>query len=717
MSPKLRPLTRELGHRLPTSMNNLIQLSRIAWLQLLFGALVLASVAVVFSWGNAICAQEPSEDLVLVLNSVTHPTFYFPGSNRIANVVGFASSWIVDVRANYHFQVFLRVLFGILWPYLVFRAVLPARHCLLAASLFHAIVLSQFSYSALGVIYGSTNPYSTSLFFLAISFLAAQKFFLATETEKLSYGFLTFVFSLVGSAIAPTNTLYILLTVGSYGFLLLIGARRKAAFSLPVDWEAVKNAIREWRDVLIIFGLFLLSFLLVQLHGTIYADLYPEASRDFSSRNYTRTALSLSGLLTASRNLWEVSGGYILLLELALLVSLNTIRATFNAKDYWPAACLCGALLYVIAISQFEHTRENVYHFRYFIIAPLFLIFFFVFEFLSVVLATVRSFQPTKALASLALCVGTVGSLGFALNTGFGFFGTPADSCPFAGTSAASSNVARFAIARNYFAILGSYWDIWPIVFHAWEDTKQRPIQDRVFPTGYRAETFQPEIRSAAERRLMRDGSIKLLCVDQGKPNTEFGTIDCAALTKWNASWGVLPSALKLAQTQSPLGSDFAEISLALPTVNVGDRLDLRASAAPDFLLSGWSSPEAFGAWTNGSVAKVAFVLACDTAKDLEIDVRLAAWIGGFVTEARSLKVKALWNDAGVSDWSFTRSRVDFAQRVLVGAALVHCNQPNSITFEVHEPQMPDQIGKSPDKRQLGIAVQSISIAFAPKLR
>ena len=408
-------------------MNNLFQLSRSTTLQLLFGVLVLGSVAVVFSWGNAICIQEPSEDLVLALNSVTHPTFYFPGSNRIANLVGFASSWIVDVRANYHFQVFLRVLFGVLWPYLVFRAVLPARHCLLAALLFHAIVLGQFNWPALSVIYGSTNPYCTSLFFLAVSLLAAQKFLWTIETEKICYGFLTFAFSLVGSAIAPTNTLYLLLTVGSYGLLLLIGAKRKASHWLPADWEAAKYAIGEWRDILIIVGLFLLSFLLVQLHGALYVDLYPDASRDYASRDYTRTAISLSGLLIASRNLWEVSGGFILLLELALLVSLNFFRATFNAKDYWPIASLCGALLYVIAISQFEHTRANGYHFRYFIIAPLFLVLFLVFEFLSVVLATVRSFQPTAGLASLALSVATAGSLGLALNTGFGFFGRPAD--------------------------------------------------------------------------------------------------------------------------------------------------------------------------------------------------------------------------------------------------------------------------------------------------
>ncbi|MBV9242480.1 MAG: hypothetical protein JO314_10780, partial [Acidobacteria bacterium] len=225
-------------------MNNLIQLSKSAKVQAVFGIFVLTLMALLFSWGNIICEQEPSEELVLALNSVLHPTFYFPGSNRIANLVGFASSWIVDVRANYHFQVFLRVLFGMLWPYLAFRAVLPARHSLFAGALFHALVFSQFSDPALIIIYGSTNPYSTSLFFLAIALLAAKKFLLAVETEKICYGLLTFVFSLVGTAIAPTNTLYILLSVGSYGFLLLIDAERKAAHWLPTNWEAITNTIK-----------------------------------------------------------------------------------------------------------------------------------------------------------------------------------------------------------------------------------------------------------------------------------------------------------------------------------------------------------------------------------------------------------------------------------------------------------------------------------------
>ena len=78
---------------------------------LFFDGGILLLVAITFSWGRAICGQEPAEDLVLVINSVTRSTFYYPGSNRILNIVGFAASWIDDVNANYHFQLFLRMLF------------------------------------------------------------------------------------------------------------------------------------------------------------------------------------------------------------------------------------------------------------------------------------------------------------------------------------------------------------------------------------------------------------------------------------------------------------------------------------------------------------------------------------------------------------------------------------------------------------------------------
>ena len=210
-----------------------------------------------------------------------------------------------------------------------------------------------------------------------------------------------------------------------------------------------------------------------------------------------------------------------------------------------------------------------------------------------------------------------------AVLAGFSRFGPPVTHCPFVGGGHAHARAGQLASQEGYFAVLGSYWDVWPTVFHAWQMAAAQPIADRVFPTGYRSETLVPEVRAEGTRRLLRDGSIKMLCVGKNKRNTEFDHVDCTKVAEFNVAWGILPRIGTITETERGGDASLADVTIALPKVEIGGHLDFNAAARPDALLSGWHNPEVFGTWTDGTDARVAFVPSCDKPIDLVLELKM----------------------------------------------------------------------------------------------
>lgn len=685
------------------------------------GFLLLAAVAL--SCGKSICGQEPAEDLVLVINSVTHPTFYFPGSNRIANIVGFAASWIPDVGANYHFQVFLRLFFAIVWPYLAFRLVMKPRYCLVATLIFHAIVLNQFDGVAISVVYSSVNPYSTSLFFLMLSLLVLKRSLQERSHLNIAGALVGFALAITASAVAPTNTIYALLMFGIYGVL---SALPKANFALCRPWHPLlwKGAIQSvvaskaWRPYGIVAGLFGLAVFLAARHGSFYAAAYPEAVRSFSSHSYTRFRINLSGPVQSGINLWQVTGGFTLLFELAvfgfMVASLHHCRARQRAPvvdDSWLIAALGSGFLYVLIVSQLFHVQQNGYHFRYFIVVALCLVFVVVvkgFDALGLAVSSFGTRIRRSAYRPLAWC-GSSAALLFALAAGLHSFGTPTTNCPLSNTEHMKSGL--LASKEGYFAILGSYWDVWPSVFNAWKATADQPIERKVMPTGWRAETLDPKVSNEAVVRLLRDGSLKMLCVGSGRLALDFNRItDCVQTAEWNRDWGVLPPVGTFTETPNQLGAGFADVTMTLPRLQIGQRLNFRAAAHPEVLLSGWSKPEAFGTWTQGTDARMAFVLKCDQPTDVLLKLDMETWIGAITRDPEPLDVDVLFNDNRAFGWRYAKKLVDLSQSGTVPREWILCDRPNVIGLKIRNPRNPRQTGVSPDKRMLGIAVKSMTL-------
>jgi hypothetical protein len=686
------------------------------------GCLVL--LALVFSWGAVICSQESAEDLVVVLNSITNPTAFFPGSNRLGNLIGIASSGISDPISNYHFQTALRMIAAFVWPYLAFSLILPAGERLLATLAFQALALSQFSGIAIHVLYSSNHPYALSLFLVFVAVASGKKFVGAKSPNS----YLLFGVATVAAALSfwvnPGTFVLLILVASAYVALTMISDKRLAP--LVVNPRLAKLTSRRLADTLrpkslrflALAASFLGVFGVAVLSSIMFAKVYPEWVRTFSSATYFSPQFSASGLVQAFQNLLENSGSWLLAIQLALYAIFLVLlpsprRPAFIQALAWSLAAVTGALLFTVAFSQLRHSASNAYHFRYFLYLPLTVMFLAVNAAFLICRhyfpLTLRSRGTVKRASFGVVWTLVMGAFGLAA---VGSFGSPSRRCDFGATNSLHATIGRLAVARNHFAILGSYWDVWPAVFHAWVAAGSRDLNHRVFPTGYRSEVFLPGILNSARERLLANGSLSLLCVGQGKSGTEFGVIDCSSLVAWNQAWGVLPQVGDVDEKPVPDQPQLSEVTISLPTAAVGTVWGFRSEDKPRFLDGGWAEPEPFGTWTEGRTANMFFRFDClSSPRDVVIKFDLAQWVGGFIAEPLSAVVTVSVNGEDAAVWRFGNGGENtFSREVIVKAGAMRCGRPNELTFQIDRPHSPRELGFNPqDKRKLGIAVGSVA--------
>lgn len=692
----------------------------------LFDVTLLVIIALVFAWGRLLCNQDFAEDVVMVVNSMTDPTLFFPGSNRIINLSGLAASWIKEAQPNYHFQITFRIIFALLWPYVALRFILRRDLSLLVSLTFHAVVLAQFSASAIDVIYGSNHPYSASLFFLFSSLLFARRFTkAATLSRKLSYGVMALAAMLLASESIQACILFALMSLASWGIISVVVAAL-ATSATPRSWSTYLVTLG--RAVLVLAksqclsaGLFLLALGLTIYHGTQYAEMYPDAVRSFSSASYTNIELSFSGVVQAFRNMTISGGGSALLtLELIVVVGLATLsrRRSASASNVilvdriWFLAVIVGSLGYVLFLSQLEHIKQNDYNFRYFVFVPMGVVMMAVAsaaaalpeacELLRRKYGLIGVWRPqfTRLLTAAAACV--------TLLHGSDKFGLPTTECTSSGNSSHRA-MGNQAVEGGYFALLGSYWDIWPATFHAWRKTGSIPLSERVFPTGYRSETLNPDMLQIASRKLIENGYLKILCVGKGKTNTEFGTIACGQLLEFNRNWGVLPhfgtySERAINDTQSEMRMEYRP-----PLVKVGDHWNLAADNKYAYLLSGWLAPQPSGAWTLGKEARLSFALKCETSPDLTLEFDVSSWAGMAAQRPAELGVDVVVNGKRAAHWVFRPGDNGRIEIIRLDAAQVRCGSPNDLRFNIDYPQKPRTTAGFVGRPDLGIALSSLS--------
>jgi hypothetical protein len=144
-----------------------------------------------------------------------------------------------------------------------------------------------------------------------------------------------------------------------------------------------------------------------------------------------------------------------------------------------------------------------------------------------------------------------------------------------------------------------------------------------------------------------------------------------------------------------------------VPVYRPGEQIDFTSSGnAKPFILRGWSQPETWGTWTEGSEA--GFLVRLDQQRPSALD--LAASVHAFVNERHpNLDVAVSVNRQPVARWNFTEEDVDGVRHAFIPADVVGTHSILHVEFAMSQPARPASLGLSNDTRLLGIGVRELS--------
>ena len=151
------------------------------------------------------------------------------------------------------------------------------------------------------------------------------------------------------------------------------------------------------------------------------------------------------------------------------------------------------------------------------------------------------------------------------------------------------------------------------------------------------------------------------------------------------------------------LNKNYAGITQFAPLFGLDQMIyfsDQNKNSAP-FLFEGWSTPENWGIWSNGSTAIMKLPLPRATAKELVISMK------AFVSKNHpQQQVSIFMNDMLTKKLTLNADKYQ----------LVELDIPRSVAeqglltlrFEMNHPISPEELGISQDKRKLGIGISSV---------
>jgi hypothetical protein len=123
-------------------------------------------------------------------------------------------------------------------------------------------------------------------------------------------------------------------------------------------------------------------------------------------------------------------------------------------------------------------------------------------------------------------------------------------------------------------------------------------------------------------------------------------------------------------------------------------------------LRSGWSYAESVGIWSEGVVARLAFLLREIPEGPLRLEIELAAFMVG---ESRPLDVHVLIDSSRLARWRLTAPLAAPAvYEVPLPARMLVSSRPCTIDFRILRPRSPASLGLSGDQRLLGIHLSAL---------
>jgi hypothetical protein len=155
-------------------------------------------------------------------------------------------------------------------------------------------------------------------------------------------------------------------------------------------------------------------------------------------------------------------------------------------------------------------------------------------------------------------------------------------------------------------------------------------------------------------------------------------------------------------------GHEGFDLSLlgSIPVTTTGEFIPVNSAdtRANILLENGWSKPELWGRWTDGSTAIVILRVA-DSARDAVIDLSVTP----FASSSHHQRVDVLANGSRLANWFFD-SRQQNEISIRVPAPSIRSNGIISLMFWMPDAISPSALGLSADTRQLGIGLSAIRI-------
>jgi len=120
----------------------------------------------------------------------------------------------------------------------------------------------------------------------------------------------------------------------------------------------------------------------------------------------------------------------------------------------------------------------------------------------------------------------------------------------------------------------------------------------------------------------------------------------------------------------------------------------------------GWSTPESWGTWSDGTEARLTLCLDPPPGRVLVIE----ALAQGFVAPAHPrLEVEVRVNEDAVAVWLFKGDTEPRTRRLRIAAELA-CVRELELNFHIGDPRSPRELGLSDDTRRLGLGLRTLKI-------
>lgn len=119
------------------------------------------------------------------------------------------------------------------------------------------------------------------------------------------------------------------------------------------------------------------------------------------------------------------------------------------------------------------------------------------------------------------------------------------------------------------------------------------------------------------------------------------------------------------------------------------------------YLTSGWSNPESWGVWSDGSQAKILIYPGSLNGHD---GLRFRGLFNGFVADSQQV-VDVLINNQYITSWEFNAANESSEKTLDIPKSSLNNDNSIEITFNIKKPASPKSLGISDDFRKLGISM------------